>query len=512
MFSVLQTTLVGKLASYTWTQWAAIAAILLLSLMVLEQLVFQLKRKNLPGPPWVVPFVGGIIHMVLHPFDFWHGQMAYGGLSWNSIIGKLIIMVCDDEKVRQVFKNCSEDMPLALHPNAYTLLGKDNIAFLNGHVHKTLRQQLLPLFTEKNLKMYIDLQVQCIRDYFVKWSEMSTKKGEMEMRPAIYDLNTYTSFSVFVGPYLNPELRKSLVNDYSDLTNAMLGFPLCVPGTLLWKGYKARPRLLANLETVVKASKSRMRDGNEPGCLLDVWMKNVVVAEDEAKAKHAPAPEHSTDLEIAKVVIDFLFASQDASTSSITFITHYMGIYPEVLQRVRDEIKQVHKTQQDVNKPFELTSEVLPHLRFTWQVCKELLRIRPPATIVPHIANTPVEMDGYTVPKGALIVPSIWSSNRVGFTNPETFDPDRFSEERGEDKKFEKQFMTFGAGPHACLGYRYAMNHIMCYLALLAHEVDFTRKHTSNMHEIIYLPTIYPADHCMLSSFKLRDWRAAVKA
>ncbi len=39
MLSVLQTTLVGKLASYTWTQWAAIGAIVVLSLMVLEQLV-----------------------------------------------------------------------------------------------------------------------------------------------------------------------------------------------------------------------------------------------------------------------------------------------------------------------------------------------------------------------------------------------------------------------------------------------------------------------------------------
>jgi len=241
-------------------------------------------------------------------------------------------------------------------------------------------------------------------------------------------------------------------------------------------------------------------------------MKHVVVAEDEAKANGKPQPEHSSDLEVAKVLVDFLFASQDASTSSITFITHFMGIYPEVLQRVRDEIKHVHQTQQNINKPFELTADVLPSLRFTWQVCKELLRIRPPPTIVPHIANIPVEMEGYTVPKGALIVPSIWSSNRVGFTDPEKFDPDRFSEERAEDKKFEKQFMTFGTGPHACLGYRYAMNHIMCFLALLAHEVDFERKVTPNMHDIIYLPTIYPADHCMLSSFKLRDWRAAVRA
>ena len=39
-----------------------------------------------------------------------------------------------------------------------------------------------------------------------------------------------------------------------------------------------------------------------------------------------------------------------------------------------------------------------------------------------------------------------------GFSDPHTFDPDRFSPERKEDIKFQRNFLTFGCGPHYCVG------------------------------------------------------------
>ena len=42
------------------------------------------------------------------------------------------------------------------------------------------------------------------------------------------------------------------------------------------------------------------------------------------------------------------------------------------------------------------------------QVVKEVLRYRPPAPMVPHIAQAPFKLtDGYTAPKGTMIIPSV---------------------------------------------------------------------------------------------------------
>ncbi|CAF4032195.1 unnamed protein product, partial [Rotaria sordida] len=56
-------------------------------------------------------------------------------------------------------------------------------------------------------------------------------------------------------------------------------------------------------------------------------------------------------------------------------------------------------------------------------------------------------------------------------------------------------------GPHSCLGQRYAMNHIMLFISLLI-DMDFERANRPNKDKIMYLPTIYPADGCVLNYIK----------
>lgn len=55
-----------------------------------------------------------------------------------------------------------------------------------------------------------------------------------------------------------------------------------------------------------------------------------------------------------------------------------------------------------------------------------------------------------------------------GWTDADKFDPDRFSPERQEDQKFPKNFLTFGYGPHYCVGKEYAINQLTAFLAILA--------------------------------------------
>lgn len=81
-----------------------------------------------------------------------------------------------------------------------------------------------------------------------------------------------------------------------------------------------------------------------------------------------------------------------------------------------------------------------------------------------------------------------------GFTNPDVFDPDRFSPERKEDIAFQRNFLTFGCGPHYCVGREYAINHLTVFLAILSTSCEWTRRRTDQSDTWLYLPTIYPAD------------------
>ena len=147
-----------------------------------------------------------------------------------------------------------------------------------------------------------------------------------------------------------------------------------------------------------------------------------------------------------------------------------------------------------------LTGEQLGEMGYTRQVVKEALRFRPPAPMVPQLAAVDFELKpGLVAPKGSLVIPSllapVWSG--AGFPDAERFDPDRMGPDRKEDVAHGKHFLTFGCGPHACVGYQYAINHLIAYTARLAATVEWSRRRTPQSDDLMYLPTIYPAD-CLL--------------
>lgn len=74
------------------------------------------------------------------------------------------------------------------------------------------------------------------------------------------DMNAATSQEVFAGPYLgDAATRVKFSQSFADMTNGFLAFPLCVPGTAVWKGYKGRLFILEVLAKGAAESKAKMK-------------------------------------------------------------------------------------------------------------------------------------------------------------------------------------------------------------------------------------------------------------
>lgn len=149
-----------------------------------------------------------------------------------------------------------------------------------------------------------------------------------------------------------------------------------------------------------------------------------------------------------------------------------------------------------------MSNELVAKMTYTKQVVKEVLRYRPPATMVPHIAVNDAQVGEYEIKKGTVILPSIWSAHLDDFPEPEKFDPERFNNEREKDPKTVKSFLAFGYGPHRCIGMQYALNHLICFASELARSYDWKRKETPNGDDIVFLPTIFPKDGVLISMRK----------
>ncbi len=77
--------------------------------------------------------------------------------------------------------------------------------------------------------------------------------------------------------------------------------------------------------------------------------------------------------------------------------------------------------------------------------------------------------NGYYVPEDWIISYRINSSHQDKnvFSNPKTFDPERFGEQREEHKKTEYSLVGFGGGPRFCLGYAFAQMEMKVFASLL---------------------------------------------
>ena len=166
---------------------------------------------------------------------------------------------------------------------------------------------------------------------------MWVKAGEtdVEMRFLARDLNLMTSQTVFVGPYL--EAPEAFSKFYLQMTQGFISLPLNLPGTGLWKAIRARKEVQRVLTRAVRLSKERMSSGQQAQCLLDFWAEQVLEEIKGAESRRDHPPDYSSDFEMACVVMDFLFASQDASTSSLTQTVALMADHPDVLEQVRKE-------------------------------------------------------------------------------------------------------------------------------------------------------------------------------
>ncbi|MDM7957033.1 cytochrome P450 [Blastomonas sp.] len=94
---------------------------------------------------------------------------------------------------------------------------------------------------------------------------------------------------------------------------------------------------------------------------------------------------------------------------------------------------------------------------------EEVLRYNPPVQIIFRHTMEDTILNGVTIPKGSTVMPLLASANRdeSKFADPEAFDIDR---------KIEVPLMSFGQGPHFCLG-----NYLSRMEARSALETVFSR-------------------------------------
>ncbi|KAL4911429.1 hypothetical protein BDW74DRAFT_164918 [Aspergillus multicolor] len=488
---------------------------LLIGLVVYDQVVYLHRKGSITGPLFKIPLTGPFIQ-ALHPkFDAYLKQWASGPLSCVSVFHKFVLLVSDRDLAHKTFKSPTYTEPCIV-PIAKDILGHKAWVFLQGKEHTEYRRGLAPLFTNQAIASYLPAQERVLAEYFDKFvaaSEANCNKP-MAFMTLFREINCALSLRTFFGDYISQDAVQKIADDFYLVTEALelVNVPLSmyIPFTKVWKGKRIADAVHAEFAKCAAACKEHMAKGAEPTCIVDHWVLHMLQSKayrdktasgQENAEKPANLIREFTNTEISETLFTFLFASQDASSSATTWLFQILAQRPDVLNRLREE--NLNARNGDRHIPFDLP--MLESLPYTTAVIKELLRHRPPVIFVPYLATKSFPITPtYTVPKGAMVIPSCYPAlhDPEAYPNPDVFDPDRWMTGDAESKT--KNWLVFGAGAHDCLARRYVPLSMAGMIGKAALELDWVHCPTPTSEDIRVFATLFPMDGCQLV-FKRRE-------
>jgi cytochrome P450 len=176
----------------------------------------------------------------------------------------------------------------------------------------------------------------------------------------------------------------------------------------------------------------------------------------------AASPDVMTEQQLRDEVITFIGAGVETSAQALSWTWYLLATSPEATQRVQAELHRVLG-------PRPPTPPDLPHLPYCRMVLDEALRLYPPAAILPRQANTADAINGYAIPKNAVILMSQYVTHRHPdfWPEPERFCPERFASAPG-GLRHDFAYFPFGAGPRVCIGKPFALLEMQLALATIA--------------------------------------------
>lgn len=172
---------------------------------------------------------------------------------------------------------------------------------------------------------------------------------------------------------------------------------------------------------------------------------------------------------VINLILLLIFAGFDTTSAHLAWGMVFLLENPDYTAKVQQEIDRVLGATPT---PDAGAIRDLPHLGY---VMTEVERMRPAVSVLMRVTTEDIELGGYTIPEGWMVMISPPVSHRLErvWSCPDEYDPERFNAERQEHRRHAFTLTGFGGGMHKCTGHKFAYNELIIILAMLFYEYAF---------------------------------------
>lgn len=398
------------------------------------------------------PLIGYGRQYIRSPLTIWRKRYEqFGPVSWLGAFGMRTITLLGPDACGIVLAN--RDKAFANGPGWGKFIGPffgRGLMLLDGEEHLTHRRILQEAFTHDRLARYIEALHPAITAGLDTWRPTPDFRAYPATKALTLDLAT----GIFMGGTdVADKARMERINAaFIACVQAATSFVrLPIPGGRWKRGLDGRKLLDEFLRAYLPARRAGTGDD-----LFSVLCH--IEADDGSRF---------TDTDVVNHMIFLLMAAHDTSTITISTMLGYLGQHPEWRSRCREESYGLGTPTPSLAQLGQLHSLDL--------VMRESQRLVTPVPSMARAAIADTEVLGHYVPAGTRLsvtphfshhMPELWP-------DPERFDPDRFSEDRREDKVHRYAWAPFGGGVHKCLGMYFSQAEVKAVMHHLLLRFDW---------------------------------------
>ncbi|KHF39997.1 cytochrome P450 [Halalkalibacter okhensis] len=318
-------------------------------------------------------------------------------------------------------------------------------------VHLRQRRLIQPSFQHSHITNYATDMIETTQKYLEKWQDGHQYLMTDEMMNITLGIISKTMFSMDFDEGVK-KIGKP-IETYMKLAvkrmRSLAPFPLWVP-TQRNREYK---HSIESLNKVIYSIiDKRKQDQDVYHDLLGVLLN----AKDEKDGLGM------SDEQLKDELMTIFLAGHETTANALSWTLYLLSQNSEVEQRLHEEVERVIG-----NSPIE--PKHYRDLQYTQNVIWESLRLYPPAYVIGREVDQDVDIGGYSLKKGDMILMSQYAIHRKEdyFEQPNAFIPERF------ENNFIRSIPTyayfpFGGGPRVCIGNHFAIMEAVLVLACIA--------------------------------------------
>lgn len=415
-----------------------------------------INETTRPAGPDEPPLVGSTLRFLRDPSAFYRDLPTYGDMvryrvgwhTWTAIFHPTIVervLVNDSHRFeRYTFDELGFDFV------------EEGLFFTKGEQWRRQRKALQPAFAPANIAPFTETIVTTLNDTIDTWDDGETIVANRLYSNLVLAVLSATLFD------LDLDERRDIVTeaghaltDRVDTQSISAFLPAWVPTRRNRRFNRQMSRFGELVDELIE--ERRVDEGTS-----DDMLSTLLDLADEGEAENG-----FTDEEIRHQLVTFLFAGHETTALALTYATMLLAQHEEVRSAMEEEVAEVCGDRDP-------TFEDLKSLTLTERVVKESMRMYPPIYVLFRTAKEDVTIDGVTVPEGSKVaIPQfIIHADERWWEHPDTFDPDRFREDRLRDVP-EYAYFPFGGGPRHCVGMRFAMMFVTLALATIVRRARF---------------------------------------